>query len=245
MAIIRRVTRIANPRKTKARRTAVKARRTKKHRVTRNPVLLEFGVLNPRQKRRKSVAKKRRKAHRSSNPRRHAVARVHHRRKHHKRRNPMTVVHNRRHRRRSNPMGFGSKQLLEMSGGMLIGVAAAKYIPTLIPGQVLSAIPASSFTAPVVTAIGTGIASYLAAKFLPGDVAKGVALGGSALVLSQVLNVVAPPNISGPLALAGIGDIVPTMGFSVPDRAMRAPVIQMASQGVSGYGSGNYRRMIR
>lgn len=250
MAIIRRV-RIANPRKAKARtrRKAVKARRTRKHRVTRNPVLLEFGVLNPRKKRRISVAKKRRKHHRSSNPRRHAVARVHHRRRrvHHRRRNPMTVVHNRRRHRRRNPFGIGNKSLLEQATGALIGVAAAKYIPTLIPSQVTSAIPASSFSGPLITAIGAGIAAWGAAKFLPPDVARGVLLGGSALVVSQILNVVAPPNISGPLALAGVGDIVGTMGFTVPDRSVRQP-IQMVPAGTAGvgmYGRGNYTRMLR
>src|ERR1700733_13561875 len=93
MAIIRRVTRIANPRRTKTRRKAVKARRTRKHRVvTKNPVLLEFGVLNPRKKRSNSVAKpkKQRKYHK---PRRHVVAGAERRRQREK--NP-------RHRRRAN-----------------------------------------------------------------------------------------------------------------------------------------------
>jgi hypothetical protein len=242
MAIIRRVTRIANPRK---RRTRVKRRATIKARHTRsNPVLLEFGLLNPRQKRRKSVAKHRRKR-RSSNPRRHAVARVHHRRRHsnhRRRRNPMVNRHH--HRRRRNPMGI-NKQLIEMAGGVLIGVAASKYLPTLIPVSMLNVIPQSSFSVPLVTAVGTVAAGWLAHKFLPMGVAAGVVAGGAALTLSRLLDVVAPASIAGQLHLAGVGDIVNTQGFAVPDRSMRAQVVQMAPVGASGvgiYGRGNYRR---
>ena len=238
MAIIRRVTRIANPRK---RRTKVKRRASSKARRTRRnpvPILLEFGALNPH-KRRKSVAKRRRHHKRNPSPVRARVSNRRHRRK----RNPSVRMHNRRrhHHRRRNPVGI-NKQLVEMAGGVLIGVAASKYLPTLIPASVLGAIPSSSFTVPLVTGVGTAMAGWLAHKFLPMGVAAGVVAGGAALTLSRLLDVIAPASIAGQLHLAGVGDIVPTMGFTVPDRSMRAP-LQMAAAGVGNYGYGNYRKM--
>jgi hypothetical protein len=283
MAIIRRVTRIANPRrrvrkvrrvkavrrhntarrkrsapvirrysvktlKKELRRRGVKAnpsaRRRKVRRTIkrRNPVLLEFGALNPHKKRRKSVARKHRRSRNTR--RRHAVARVHHRRR---RRNPVVTVHNRRRRRRNsvarnrhhyrrrrNPAGI-NKQLVEMAGGVLIGVAATKYLPTLIPASLTGMIPSSSFTVPLVTGVGAAMAGYLAHKFLPGGVAAGVVAGGAALTLSRLLDVVAPASISSQLSLSGVGDIVPTMGFAVPDRSMRQQVVQMPGAGVGFY----------
>lgn len=269
MAIIRRITRVANPRrkrKTVARRAktlkrakAVKRRnvrplvRHKKRTFKRsNPMLIEFGVLNPH-KRRKSVARKRSKS-RKVNPlrRRRAVARRTARRVVRRRRaNP--VMHTRRRRRRNprvmrrmhrrNPMGFTNKQLLEAGTGVLLGVAGAKYLPTVLPPSMTSMLPQGSFTAPLITAAATWISYEAAKRFLPGEVSRGVAIGGSALVMSQVLNVVAPPSVSGPLRLAGVGDIVQTQGFAVPDRVMLppAPPIQMPASG-SGVGFYNRRR---
>lgn len=191
------------------------------------------------------MAKKRRKARRSSNPRRHAVARVHHRR----RRNPMVMANRRRvhHRRRRNPMGYGSKSLVETSLGALIGVSAVRVLPAMIPSQITSAIPVTPFTGAAINAAITFAAWTVANKFAPKDVANGVAIGGGAIVLSQLwsaLGLPAPPGFG----ISGIGDIVATQGFAVPDRSMRAPVIPMpvaSGGGVSGYGSGGYRRMIR
>src|ERR1700676_1556078 len=189
MAIIRRVTRIANPRK---RRTKVKRRASTKARRTRsNPVLLEFGALNPHKKRRKSVAKRRRHHRRNPSPVRARVSNRRHKRRNHRRRNPSVRMHNRRrhYHRRRNPVGI-NKQLVEMAGGVLTGAAASKYLPTLIPTSVLGAIPSSSFTVPLVTGVGTAMAGWLAHKFLPMGVAAGVVAGGAALTLSRLLDVI-------------------------------------------------------
>lgn len=193
------------------------------------------------------MAKKRRKARRSSNPRRHAVARVHHRRRrsnHRRRRNPMTVVHNRRrvhHRRRRNPMGYGSKSLVETSLGALLGVSAVRVLPAMIPAQITSAIPVTPFTGAAINAAITFAAWTVANKFAPRDVANGVAIGGGAIVLSQLwsaLGLPAPPGFG----ISGIGDIVATQGFAVPDRSMRAAIPMVAPV---GSGVGSYRRMAR
>lgn len=187
------------------------------------------------------AAKNRRRKHHRRNPLSPARARVSNRR-HRRRRNPSVKVYNRRrhHHRRRNPMPI-NKQLVEMAGGILIGVAASKYLPTLIPSSVLGAIPSSSFTVPLVTGIGTAMAGFLAHKFLPPGVAVGVVGGGAALTLSRLLDVIAPPSIAGQVHLSGVGDIVGTQGFSVPDRSMRAP-LQIVG-GVGNYGYGNYRKL--
>lgn len=242
MAIIRRVTRIANPRKAKARtrRKAVKARRVKYRRVTRNPVLLEFGVLNPRKKRRISVAKKRRKARRSSNPRRHAVARVHHRRRHHRR------AVNRHHRRRGNP-GMVNKAYVEKIGGALLGFGVVRALPAMIPTSITGLIPSTSFTPAIISGVATALATWAAHKFGGPNIAEGVALAGGVLTASQALNALgAPSRIGGfDFGVSGVGDIVATQGFSVPDRAMRAPVIPMTeTAGVGRYGRGGYGKII-
>jgi len=235
MAIIRRVTRIANPRKAKARtrRKAVKTRRTHKRRVTRNPVLLEFGVLNPRKQRRISVAKRRRKARRTSNPRRHAVARVHHRRRSHRRRNP---VANRHHRRRRNP-GMMNKAYIEQIGGALAGFALVRALPAMIPASVTGLIPPTSFTPALVSGISTVAATWLAHKFGGPNIASGVAIAGGALTASQVITALGAPTQIGQFnyGVSGLGDIVQTQGFAVPDRSMRAAI-------PIGAGVGNYRR---
>ena len=241
MAIIRRVTRIANPRKAKARarRTRVKARH--KRRVTRNPVLLEFGVLNPRKKRRISVAKKRRKARRSSNPRRHAVARVHHRRRrtynHHRRRNP-------HHRRRRNP-GMMNKAMIENIGGAMLGLAVVRALPAMIPASLTSMIPATSFTPAIISGLSTMVATWAAHKFGGPNIAQGVAIAGGALTASQALTAMGVATTYGNLnfGVSGLGDIEATQGFSVPDRSMRAP-LQMVAAPV-GSGVGNYMRKRR
>ena len=200
------------------------------------------------------MAKKRRKARRSSNPRRHAVARVHHRRRrsNHRRRNPM-VMANRHHRRRNhrrhyrrNPLGMGSKQLVEQVGGALLGLAAIRTLPTMIPSTMTSMLPAGAFTGAIVSAVCTGITYWAASKFLPPDVARGVAIGGGVLTASQLWAAAGLPTPMG-FGMSGVGDIVATAGFAVPDRSMRAP-IQMVPAGTSGvgsYGNGMYKRMLR
>ncbi len=129
-----------------------------------------------------------------------------------------------------------NKQLIEIGAGVLVGIAATKYLPTLIPASVTGMIPQSSFSVPLVTAVGAAAATFLAHKFLPMGVATGVAAGGAALTISRLLDAFAPPSIATQLSLAGVGDIVNTQGFLVPDRVMRAPVIQMAAPAGSGVG---------
>lgn len=180
------------------------------------------------------MAKRRRKARRTSNPRRHAVARVHHRRRHHRR------AVNRHHRRRRNP-GMMNKAYIEQIGGALAGFALVRALPAMIPASVTGLIPATSFTPAIVSGVSTIAATWLAHKFGGPNIASGVAIAGGALTASQVLTALGAPTQIGQFnyGVSGLGDIVGTQGFSVPDRSMRAPLA------VVGSGVGNYMRKRR
>lgn len=119
---------------------------------------------------------------------------------------------------------------------MLVGVAATKYIPSVLPTSVTSMLPLGSFTGVLITGASAFIAGWAAQKFMPGAFAQGVVLGGVALTVSQLLNMIAPPAISGPLALSGVGDIVSTQGFTVPNRSVM-PMIVSAPAAKAGMGA--------
>lgn len=211
----RRTRRKVNVRR-RRRARAVNPRRRRTHRRRRNSVV---------------VVRRRRRA-RASNPRRR---RVHHRRRSYSRR---------RHRR--NPFGGHSgKSLIEMTGGVLVGVAATKYLPTLIPQSLKDMIPSAGGVGGVaITAAGAFAAQYLAEKVMgKGEFSKAVLMGGLAMVGSQLLNLFAPPSLSQALALSGMGDIVPGY-FPVPQNSVtsRAPVVAMP--GVSGLGRAFPRRVL-
>lgn len=236
--------------------------RHKRHtRRKRNPVLIELGALNP--KRRKNVAKKasrKRRRRTTRNPRRHAVATVrprrrrrytrrrrsnpvvrHHRRRrvHHRRRR----VHNRRHRgMRRNPALFGrsgGKDLLMMVGGGLVGVAATKYLPTLLPSSITSGLGGGAIMSLLITGAGAFAAGWLARRFVGGAFGDAVLFGGLMQVGSSALTAFAPPALASRLALSGLGEIVPG-SFVVPQNPIKdyrppAPVAQ-------GTGMGSMRR---
>lgn len=126
-----------------------------------------------------------------------------------------------------------------MAGGILVGVAAAKYIPTLLPASILPA-GGSVYTGVLITGAAAFAAGYLAHKFNIGgpSFANGVMAGGVALTLSQLLNAIAPPSLSGPLALSGMGDIIPGY-YVVPQNPVtgRAPVAVMPAKGGGGVGA--------
>lgn len=194
------------------------------------------------------MARKTRK-HRRSNPRRHAVARVHRRRKHHRRRNPSVKVYNRRrHHRRRNP-GMMNKAYIEKIGGAMLGFGIVRALPAMIPSSLTALIPPTSFTPAIVSGVATAIATWAAHKFGGPNIAEGVALAGGVLTASQVVTALGVSSSYGGFnfGVSGVGDIVGTQGFTVPDRSVRAP-IQMIPAGTSGvgmYGRGNYSRMLR
>lgn len=178
------------------------------------------------------MAKRRRKTRRSSNPRRHAVARVHHRRRSHRRRNP---VANRHHRRRRNP-GMVNKAYIEKIGGAMLGFGIVRGLPAMFPASLTSLIPPTSFTPAIVSGVATAIATWAAHKFGGPNIAEGVALAGGVLTASQVVSALGVSSTYGGFnfGVSGVGDIVTTQGFAVPDRSMRAP-LAVVGAGVGGY----------
>jgi hypothetical protein len=260
----RRRVRMANPPRRRTRRKSYAAKRRTTHRRRTNPVLIELGAINPR-RRRTSVAKRRyRRAKARVNPRRRrrALAAPRARRTYRRRRRAVAVnpaprrrrrytrrrravanpyrrrrrMNRRRHyASRRNPFGVSTKDMVTMAGGILVGVAAAQYIPTLLPSTLFGT-SSNAWTSILVTGASAFAAGYLAHRFIPGGFAQGVIAGGLALTLSQVLNAVAPASIAGPLTLTGVGDIMPGY-FTIPQNTVtgRAPVMAMpASNGKSG-----------
>lgn len=206
-----------------------------KRRVRRsNPVLIELGAINPR---RKSVAIKRKRRKTSRNPRRRravSVARVSRRRNRRvsrrRRRNPMTTttvrrrttrVYNRRRYRRRNP-AFG-RGTLEKGAGILVGVAAVKFLPTLLPANITAMTTGMGGFGPVlITGAGAFVAGWLAERFVKtGGFAEGVFMGGVAQTMSALLNMISP-TLAGQLALRGVGDIVPGR-YTVPQNPLMLP----------------------
>lgn len=240
-------------------------KRYKRHtRRKRNPVLIELmgPMVNP--KRRKNVAKKakasRKRPRRTTrNPRSHAVATVRPRRRpryirrrrvsnpvarHSHRRRRMNVHHKRRHHtmRRRNPALFGrsgGKDLLMMVGGGLVGVAATKFLPTLLPSSITSGLGGGPIMSLIITGAGAFAAGWLARRFVGGAFGDAVLFGGLMQAGSAALTAFAPAALAQRLALSGIGDIVPG-SFVVPQNPIkdyRAPAPPAANSGM-----GNLRR---
>src|SRR5271168_971001 len=165
-----------NPRKRRTRKsmaTKRKYRRTRRARATNPRRRRRVTNAAPRRRRRRvTVAPVRRR--RRSNPM--AVAPVRRRRRYTRRRRVNAghrgVRHYRRRRMngrsRRNPMfgKSGAKDYAVMIGGGLVGVAAAKYIPTLIPSSITSSLGTSPIMAIVVAGAGAFAAGYLVKRFV-------------------------------------------------------------------------------
>ncbi len=207
----RRVRAVSRPRKTTARRKVVKIvvnkRRRRHARRKSNPGVAMLGFVNPhrpakaRRKRSKNtvakrrtrrsiiIARPRRRARRASNPR-----------------------HHRRHGRRNPVLGYSSKALIEMGGGVLAGVWATRLVPTLGP---LASIAAGSTAAATGVSLASAVTvGILAAKIRP-DFGKGVLLGGLAEAFTVFLDAFIPP-VGSVIGLRGMGALTPGASFSIP-----------------------------
>ena len=150
----------------------------------------------------------------------------------------LTRVYNRRARRRRNPMSFGSgKDLVTKAGGVLVGVAATKFLPTLLPANISGMVGGLGGFGPVlITGAGAFASYYIAQQFGRGAFADSVLLGGLSLTLSRAIDMLLPANIAAQLSLRGLSDIIPAR-FPVPQNPVRDGVIMMpAANGVSGMG---------
>jgi len=169
------------------------------------------------------------KRRRKSNPRRRVAAR---------RRNTAvrSVTRSRRrasarrtiHRRRRNPGmpsffgGAGARGLGTTIAGGLIGVAAAKLIPGLIPANLLPV--SGGWMKVVVTGVSAWAAGTAATKFVGSAFGGAVMFGGLMQTGSQALNLLLPDfRVGGiPLALSGLGELMPG-SYPVPQNPLRLP----------------------
>ena len=98
-----------------------------------------------------------------------------------------------------------------MTGGVLVGVAATKYIPTILPSSITSLGGGSPWMGVLITAGWCVWLRRAARKFGGEPFGDAVLLGGLAQVGSQILTIIAPPSLTSALALSGMGDIIPGM----------------------------------
>lgn len=224
------------------------------------------GTTMAKPKRKRKMKNTRRRVARVSNRRRRASNPVRHRRRASNRRNPVQ-----RRRRRSNPRrrnsttrvvvmaprrqnrrrgsrnpqlfgsSLGSKNSLMVLGGGLAGVAAAKFIPTLIPTSLTSGLGTSSFGPFIISGVSAIAAWWIASK-VNVPFSEGVLFGGLMQTASVALNAFLPGfTIAGvPIALSGFGDLVAGR-FVVPQnplRQMNAPSHAMAPIGSKVTNSG-------
>lgn len=242
-ALKHRRKRKANPVKVvrRNRRVRRKARRT--HRSKNPALVLTLGSVNPkrRKRRNKPVAVKARKnkrrrvnAHRRRRTRRNpvsVVARRPRRTNRRRRKNSTRVVvvaprrNRRRHHRvhhRRNPSLLGhplfGKDSLELIGGGLVGVTAAKFIPTLIPGSITGSIGSSNIGRTIMTGVAAVIAGWGGSKISP-IFGQGVLFGGMMQTLSVALNAFLPSIYTA--LNPSLGDLVPGQ-FTVPQNPIRA-----------------------
>lgn len=225
-------------------------RNRKRSRNVRNPALaLTLGpALNPRKRRKSNMAKanERRRRRASINPRRHrrrASAAPRRRRRvsvnprRHRRRNrrnpaPRVVVRYRNRRRRSNrhhrrnPMPtsvFGIRLTIRsvpiLVGGGLAGVAVTKFLPTLVPASMQIGGNAGRAAFSLIAAFVGGWAGSLANPEFGGAMLFGGLMQFGSVVLNAFLPGFALPYV-GPLALSGMGELVPGR-FAVPQNPIR------------------------
>jgi uncharacterized membrane protein YeaQ/YmgE (transglycosylase-associated protein family) len=145
----------------------------------------------------------------------------------------------RHYRRRRNPVfGMsGGKNMLTMVAGGLVGVAATKFLPTLLPSSIAGSLGGGAFMGVLVTAAGAFAAGWIAKRFMPGAFADAVMFGGLMQTASVALTAFAPPSLASRLALSGLGDIMPG-NFVVPQN----PVTSRAVMFPSSQGVGAFRR---
>lgn len=131
----------------------------------------------------------------------------------------------RRNGGRRNPQLFGnslgSKSSLMILGGGLAGVAAVKFIPTLIPTSLTASLGTSSFAPFLISGVSAVAAWWLASK-VSVPFSEGVLFGGLMQTASVALNAFLPNFTIGgiPIALSGFGDLV-AGNFVVPQNPLR------------------------
>ena len=223
----------------KKRKRHAKKSKPRKRKRTSNPALIvTLGAVNPT-KRRKVVARKRKRVNKARSHRRRNATRVvvtaprrQNPRRVSRRRNPQRA----RIRRRNPVLSFGAgvpmPQTLTAIGGGLVGVAAAKFIPTVLPAQMVG----SNLMRTISTAVAAFISGWLAGKVNKGF-GDAVLFGGLMQTGSTALNAFLP-SVAGALGLTGLGAFANAQ-FAVPEnplmRGMPAappPVPRVTASGI-------------
>ena len=231
-------TRKKNARVSKLSRTARK-KTSVKRRVKRNPApfLITLGAVNPR---RKSMAKRRKKSRARTRRRRTAVPMMMNRRRRRVANSRRRRVANPRRRsysrRRRNPEAFGLKatsgKFVQAVMGGLIGVAATKFIPTLIPMGLVGSNNLMRFVVSVGSAF---VAGMVASKVASGPISDGVLFGGLMQAASVGMNTFLPAGPARALALNGMGEFVGSR-FVVPQNPIAqipAPAARVQASGLA------------
>lgn len=202
---------VAASRKNRRRRRRVNtapARRTNRRR-RRNPVARRTNRRRRRNATRVVVVAPRQNRRR----RRNSARRVNRRRVHHRRRNPIS----------SELFGaplFG-KDSLELISGGVVGLAAAKFIPTLLPGSLTGGIASSSIGKVVVSGISAVVGGWAGSK-VSVKFGQGMLFGGMMQTLSIALNAFLPTVYGQMSQYASLGDLM-NGGFTVPQNPLRLP----------------------
>lgn len=121
-----------------------------------------------------------------------------------------------------------------MIGGGIAGVAAAKFLPTLLPVNMLAGV-ASSNLGKTAISLGAALVAGFAASKLDTRFGQGVYFGGIMQAASVGLNAFLPSLYRTlNIGMAGVGDFVPGQ-FAVPQNPVRgqlsAPAHAVAPSG--------------
>ena len=230
----------AAPKRRKVVRVARK--RNSRRRVKRarsNPALVvTLGAVNPK-RRKKSMARRRKKSNPRRRSRRNATRVVVMAPRRNKRRTARRVnPHRRRSYRRRNPQLMGSSvsttAMAKAVAGGLVGVAAAKFIPTMIPAQFVG----SNIMRTIATGLSAWAASLVAKKVAGPQIGDAVLFGGLMQTGSVALNAFLP-GVAKTLGISGFGELVDGR-FVVPENPLRgipaAPAAVNANVTMSGIG---------
>ncbi len=141
---------------------------------------------------------------------------------------------------RHNPDIFGarlgSKDSLKMIGGGIAGVAAAKFLPTLLPTNMLAGVASSNLGKTAISLGAALVAGYAASK-LDNRFGQGVYFGGVMQAASVALNAFLPSIYKTlNIGMAGVGDFVPGQ-FPVPQNPVRGAIAPPSAHMPSASGS--------
>lgn len=113
-----------------------------------------------------------------------------------------------------------SKGALKLIGGGLLGVAAVKFIPRMIPAGLIPG-SGSPYVSVLVTGVSAVLAGWLIGK-VDRELGDGATFGGLMVAGSQLINALAPGLAIGGVPIGGLGDLMPG-SFVVPQNPLRLP----------------------